>query len=495
MNDLPVPKIRASWVSAVILTCISFLVYYLFFFDRILESYQKQFFNETVTLEDENVNLEITAHIPRYVYSSNAVWAYIDVRNLGQTSLSNVNIYLNTDVTDRSYTYMLPEIYEDEDDIYNTGIEFKTIQQSEITSGRLRFLSQSQAINIKGVIVTVGESDPVSLNFGAIQPIRWNSWALKHSFFENILLPPWSNGLIFALSLFSAYLVHKKEKMTSDNSQSQENSRKEDDDEQDILTDEWFKSVGNNLLRSSIFLLFVIGLILVFLNAFVLFVVEILLYPVLVLILVRKCENFLRWLLVTFGAILSAFSIILIVDLCISPKPFSDPYPLLPFGIGWSILVSTILTVTVTIFARPRIVLPAPVNKKELDANSKKQEKTTKKSIKKKSEPLFAFWNKRYKSLKSNIKKELREIHKNRPKDEILWMEFYKTDPQRLESWREYIEQLKRRDYKELRLFWRWVDKIYESPTLAKIRTDEEWDLKNKTKPPSQPGSNTKPNE
>jgi len=509
MDTLPVPKLRANWASAVILTCILFLVYYLFLFDAILGNYQRQFFNETVTLENANVNLEITAHVPRYVYSSNAVWVYIEVRNLGQSPLSNVNIYLNTDTTDRSYKYMLPEIYEDENSVYHTAIEFKTIQQSEITSGRLRFLSQNKTINIKGVIVTIGENAPVSLDFGAIQPIRWNSWALKHSFFENILLPPWSNGLIFALSLFSAYLVNKKKKPFSNGYQPQENvpdfksknsSDKTEDDEQETLTFEWYRLVWNNLFWSSVILLVVVGLIFVFLNTFILFVVEFL-YLVLVLVCVRVRECSFRGLLIVLGAILGSFSILLTFDFFRLPEPFSDIYPLLPashlesFGIGWFMLVSTSLTVIAWLI----IVFSTPLNKKQLHADSKKQENADKKNVKKKSGSLLAFWNKRYKHLESKIKTEFKEIHKGRPKDENLWREFYETNSQSLTHWGKYVERLKHGnydDYEESGWFWRWIDKIYTPEKIKKIIVNEDQNFNIKARHlHSQPESDTKSNE
>lgn len=265
MNNLPIPKLRASWLSALVLTAVLFHVYYTFLYGLVLQEYTNQFRDVTYLSsksEDEGLrDLKITAHIPKYIYSVEPIWVFITVQNTGPQTFLDTKIDLNVSLT--SSMLLLPSTFsEDKDEPYKTNIEIKEIGPGSIVFGRIPLIVQS-GIDIKSIWIHTGIKgehenekpiNPVqSERFPQSKPIPTeHPWrALQHSFIQNILLPPWSNGLIFALVLFSSYLAHDRK------------FGKDDEDEPDIWSREMLVSFWHHLGRTIIILYVFLILILI----------------------------------------------------------------------------------------------------------------------------------------------------------------------------------------------------------------------------------------
>ncbi len=220
MNNLPIPKLRASWLSALFLTAVLFYAYYTVLYGLVLHEYRGQFRDVTyLSLKSEDArlrDLKITAHIPKYIYSVEPIWVFITVQNTGNQTFLDTDIDLNFSLT--SSMLLLPSTFsEDKDAPYKTNVEIKEIGPGSIVSGRIPLIVQS-GIDIKSIWIHTNIKEeregPVvaaqSERYPQSKPIpKENPWrALQHSFIQNILLPPWSNGLIFALVMFSSYLAH-----------------------------------------------------------------------------------------------------------------------------------------------------------------------------------------------------------------------------------------------------------------------------------------------
>lgn len=219
MDDLPTPKLRAGWVSALFLALFFFFIYYVFMFDALLRAYKSQFY-EVSFLNNSTIN--VLAYFPKNFFSSGEEWVFINLQNNSNENLYDIQVYLKVSSSD-DLVVLLPAIYGEKgaaaDGGYN-AINFEIIQPYSTSVDRMPVLVQYTTV-IEGVFVKwIDEKgQPHSAELlpeqtihlgnakGELEVFIQNSRALKHVFLEVVLLPPWSNGLLFALVLFSTYLV------------------------------------------------------------------------------------------------------------------------------------------------------------------------------------------------------------------------------------------------------------------------------------------------
>jgi hypothetical protein len=258
---------RSSWISALILVLVLFPAYYIYIYATILKVYESQFDERTYILSspttDASLNdLEITARIPRYVYPAEKIWVYIRVENKGFRTISDASLYLTLNPPTESI--LLPSI-STQDDKYVAKIFLGNVERESTVIVRIPLLVQDDT-DIgsvwlqRSILESNGQlsiQDPVEwISSGITLTLRINTaQAIKHSFIESILLPPWSNGTIAVLAMLASYLGcdnHGRKKATAIKSAADKNI----ENEPNVFTLEMTKMVWENLAKSIIILSF-----------------------------------------------------------------------------------------------------------------------------------------------------------------------------------------------------------------------------------------------
>lgn len=247
MDSLPLPQLRSSWVAALINTMLLFLVYYLVAFGGLLNLYKHQF--DPVYFAQSENQLKVWAYVPHYYNASEPAWVYTYIQNESDNPVYDIEVYLIA--TFDESTLLLPKLYDKE--VYSSGTKFDIISPHSVTTARVPFVAQAEPIITKVVLIKIRDGTREELErlnpkeFIRVNQSGWRS--LQHSFLESILLPPWSNGFILALALFSSYLARKGEEKY----------------EPEPFKKEWWDLVANTVWQSIKILLVMIMLTFLFL--------------------------------------------------------------------------------------------------------------------------------------------------------------------------------------------------------------------------------------
>ncbi len=208
MDNLPIPNMRSSWVTALINAVIVFFFYYLILFGFLLNEYRRHF--KDGQFQESKEQLVVWVDVPRYFYAAGPATVHIHVKNESRNLYSDVKIYLITDTN--SPTLLLPSVFNA--NVYSSLVEFPVIEPLSTATGRTTFITQSNT-SITSVLLKVGEEEAQQLSaIPEITFVQSAPKALQIDFLEHVLLPPWSNGFILALILLSTFLVRtdKEEK-------------------------------------------------------------------------------------------------------------------------------------------------------------------------------------------------------------------------------------------------------------------------------------------
>lgn len=210
MDTLPIPKLRASWVAALIVAIFMFIAYYIFAFQALIQLYRSQYYE--VQFEDKQSNINITAFIPKYYSPSEPIWAYLTVQNNSDMPIYDIEVSLISSSDEP--TLLLPKLYNEE--TFNSVARFNIIESHSTSTARISFITQSDPL-IEKVLLTKINADQNARkelerqkSATVVKPSKFGWRTLQHSFLETILLPPWSNGFILALVLFSVYIVRRR---------------------------------------------------------------------------------------------------------------------------------------------------------------------------------------------------------------------------------------------------------------------------------------------
>lgn len=239
MDNLPIPNMRSSWVSALINTIIAFFLYYVFAFGWLLNEYKDHFVSGS--FEESKENLIVWVDVPRYFYPAGPATIHIHIKNQNLTTLKNVKAYLVTRPDPESSTLLIPNVFNS--NVYSSEVEFQIIEPLSTAVGRISFVTQSNT-SITSVLLVVDEGEPQQLS--AISEMRFaesSAKALQTDFLEHILLPPWSNGFILSLVLLSTFLIR------TDVEQKTESSIFSSDY---VLNPEWKRELVKDYKRSTL---------------------------------------------------------------------------------------------------------------------------------------------------------------------------------------------------------------------------------------------------
>lgn len=206
MLDLPIPKSRHAWLAAIILTFITFWLYYYGAYPILFKFYRQQLYTNYGSDELSTPaykDLVVKIYVPQELCMFVQRWFFIQVVNTGAVEVKDVKVEVILDPEDTTPIF-LPTMFSDQ--VVERALFFEDIQPHATISGRIPVL--------------IGEDKPrrvtirlngEEVNFSVVIPPLQVSpkRAVIHSLVENLLLPPWANGLILFAVLISCYLVSK----------------------------------------------------------------------------------------------------------------------------------------------------------------------------------------------------------------------------------------------------------------------------------------------
>ena len=189
MNNLPIPKTRNGWITALILASFVFILYYWVLYPTIKSIYLTQFYARTFTLflcipDNSNCqDVDIKTQLPQDILDSGPIWVYVSVDNKTQYTLSDVKIHLNT--PNQQTELLLPKMFSE--NLFDQNLHIFEIYPQSGVIGRIQLLAQdgTELSDIKLEIDKVITSDGKVVNntisrlytvepTGKILPLRKN---------------------------------------------------------------------------------------------------------------------------------------------------------------------------------------------------------------------------------------------------------------------------------------------------------------------------------
>lgn len=214
MIELPIPKSRHGWLAAAFLTVVCFLAYYLWLHPLLLTFYVQQLYPRQNSVESDVpsaiADLQVQVGIPKYLSTSTLRWIFVRIKNTSEVEPRRARLEVAMKPED---TFMILPPRSLEGQFYESAIMFETIEPLATVSGRIPILVNR---------TNDRKNDDRSVNFQlngqavkftpVIPDLEVNERrALVHSLVENLLLPPWSNGLVPLVVLVACFWVDARD--------------------------------------------------------------------------------------------------------------------------------------------------------------------------------------------------------------------------------------------------------------------------------------------
>jgi hypothetical protein len=209
LDGLPFPKTRSGVLAAVVLTILLFVAYYWFGFSQLLKVYENHFQNVPY-VEGGCSGLSTHIRIPKWVYSNGVQWVYISVENRSGYEVRDIVVQFFAPMgKSREGLFLLPSFFDE--NLFNDFISIESLQNGVTLSGRLLIPTRDGfKLNDTQLKITCNGESGFKRPSPAIQIRRSQLGAFLHSTLENVLLPPWSNGIIPAFIILSCWLFEDK---------------------------------------------------------------------------------------------------------------------------------------------------------------------------------------------------------------------------------------------------------------------------------------------
>lgn len=243
--DMPVPKSRAGVLAAVLLSVFFFLTYYAFGFSWLLRVYENQFekinYNKGACL-----GVDVLVRAPKSVYSDGRQFVYVSAINKSPHEFRDVAVQFLVTKENRNFL-LLPSFFAE--NVFDDVVEVKSLPPGFEVTGRLLLLTKGKfnlddaklKISCNQVLPPIATGTPPPqaqprYAFDAGYKTPSGNSPIKsvflepflHSVLENVLLPPWSNGVIPALVVLSCWLF-EREKPKKDKTDAEKNQPTEGD--------------------------------------------------------------------------------------------------------------------------------------------------------------------------------------------------------------------------------------------------------------------------
>jgi hypothetical protein len=209
--ELLIPKTIRGWIASISTLILAFVLYYVFLFPYLERFYRGFLYTERVSPERSEIikGLTMRLDVPNYLASYGQRWLYFTIRNDTDHPISDLWIGLEVQKGEkRPYVegWVFPFLYAGSTSV-ERSMYIEHLQPGLSFSGRLPLygsafgsvpseLTATVIIMATSGITNSGAGEPVALAKFPLS-VKINSWRyLAHSFIEQILLPPWSNGVI-----------------------------------------------------------------------------------------------------------------------------------------------------------------------------------------------------------------------------------------------------------------------------------------------------------
>ncbi len=198
----PIPRTLRGWIVTVLVLVLMFIAYYGFLFPY-LERFYRGFLYTQPPQEMGDLTLRVDA--PDYIAPFGQRWLYFTIRNDADRPMSDIWIGLEVQQPGEQTVegWVFPFLFRDSL-LLDRPIYIKQIQPGLSVSGRIPLWGSTYLSASPTLSATVIVTGPEVAGTGTSLPlsVKANSYRyLAHSFIEQILLPPWSNGFI-AIAVF-----------------------------------------------------------------------------------------------------------------------------------------------------------------------------------------------------------------------------------------------------------------------------------------------------
>jgi len=242
MDGIPFPKTREGVLSSLILSVVLLTLYYLLAFQYfLLPTYDKQFYEPLLYAEDEKsgcYKIQTYVRIPRYVYQNGRQWIYVSFRNVSDKEINDLRAHfilkvsspekeedegneikpyiLDTDNRAENDMFLLPSFFSG--NLLNDYVDIEVIQPGVELYGRFGFPTKTgfSIGNTRLMVSCVENSGDEAANLysekkpkSTIPANENGAEAFLHSTLENLLLPPWANGVVPAFAVLASFLFEK----------------------------------------------------------------------------------------------------------------------------------------------------------------------------------------------------------------------------------------------------------------------------------------------
>jgi hypothetical protein len=218
IESLPFPKRSFTWFAVIILLVLSYLFYYEYGYGFLKQEYNNKLeiyeYDYEVEILNEKTNVIEIAHYDIVVKAPDVVtdfetqWAYLEIENNSTVYSSEpIEIYFN--FVPNPYLYpeqFLHQSYSEDTYLYST-VKFENILPSMKAYARLPFITEKSVSEgiMKVFINGEDQNKPIKLKYDD----TGNILSLFYSFINQLMLPPWSNGIILLTVIFICYFIEE----------------------------------------------------------------------------------------------------------------------------------------------------------------------------------------------------------------------------------------------------------------------------------------------
>ncbi len=196
MGKVPIPETVKGWAVAALITVLAFAGYYLYYFQSVNDFYYGRLYRAEPLPRMADIQIRLNA--PRYFAIFGTRWVYFTLQNRGETTKEVwVSLSLEGKEDSAIHDWNLPFLFGTSA-LIQRSLHIELPPNGSV-SGRLPIFGRGDLIATLQV-AGVNEKFPSKKTFLILQnPGR----SLAHSFVEQILLPPWSNGFL----LFAVFVI------------------------------------------------------------------------------------------------------------------------------------------------------------------------------------------------------------------------------------------------------------------------------------------------
>ncbi len=198
--DLPIPKTLRGWVISVSVLILIFIAYYGFLFNYLERFYRGFLYTKKISEQTSEYPLNLTLRVdaPDYIAPFGQRWLYFTIRNESNRPASDlwIGVEIQPQGEQTLEGWCFPFLFRDSL-LLERSLHIERLQPHTSVSGRLPLWGSTCVSSSLLVTVTITDSETAEVRTPVTFPVKVNVYRyLAHSFIEQILLPPWSNGLI-----------------------------------------------------------------------------------------------------------------------------------------------------------------------------------------------------------------------------------------------------------------------------------------------------------